>query len=152
MARLSRVYPQARIVYSGGDGTLRATEGAEAEHVLPLLDLFGIPRERVLLEPLSRNTAENAAFSKELVKPRPGERWLLVTSAQHMPRAIGSFRKAGFDVEAYPTDWHADPEYVYWPGIDFVGGLVRLNSASSEWMGLTAYWLTGRTSAFFPAP
>ena len=152
MARLARTYPQARIVYSGGDGTLRARDGAEADYVLPLLDLFGIARDRVVLEPRSRNTAENAAFSKELVKPKPGERWLLVTSAQHMPRAIGSFRQAGFAVEAYPTDWHTELKYRYRPGLDIVGGLARLDSAAAEWTGLAAYWLTGRTSAFFPAP
>ena len=66
----------------------------------------------MLLESRSRNAAENAAFTKELVKPKPGERWLLVTSAQHMPRAVGCFRRAGFPVEAYPVGWrtgrHAD--------------------------------------------
>jgi uncharacterized SAM-binding protein YcdF (DUF218 family) len=52
------------------------------------------------LEPRSRNTGENSVFTKELVKPTPGERWLLVTSAQYMPRAVGCFRKVGFPVEA----------------------------------------------------
>ena len=152
IARLARAYPQARIVYSGGDGTLLAKDGAEADYVLPLLDTFGIARDRVVLEPRSRNTAENAAFSKDMVKPKPGERWLLVTSAQHMPRAIGSFRQAGFAVEAYPTDWHTELRYRYRPSLDIVGNLTRLDSAAAEWTGLMAYWLTGKTSAFFPAP
>ena len=53
----------------------------------------------------SRNTVENAVFSMDLAKPQPGERWLLVTSGYHMPRAIGIFRRAGFAVEPYPVDW-----------------------------------------------
>ncbi len=86
-------------------------EPAEADYLYPLLDSFGVPRERVMLENKSRNTAENAAFTKALVKPKPGERWLLVTSAQHMPRAVGCFRRVGFPVEAYPVDWHTVPRW-----------------------------------------
>ena len=57
------------------------------------------------MERRSRNTQENAEFSKALVAPKEGERWLLVTSAFHMPRSVGLFRKAGFAVEPYPVDW-----------------------------------------------
>ena len=58
-----------------------------------------------MLEDQSRNTRENAIFTRRLVDPKPGERWLLVTSAWHMPRAIGVFRKAGFEIEAFPVDY-----------------------------------------------
>lgn len=152
IAKLARDYPRARIVYSGGDGTLLGKGGAEAEYLQPLLAAFGVDPARVTLEPRSRNTAENAAFSKELVKPKPGERWLLVTSAQHMPRSIGSFRQAGFAVEAYPVAWHSDVTYNYWPGLGIGGNLARLDSVANEWFGLLFYWLTGRTSALWPAP
>ncbi len=104
---LARAYPNARIVYSGGDASLFANHGREADFLYPLLDSFGVPRERVTLENRARNTYENALFTKELVQPKPGERWLLVTSAGHMPRAIGCFRRVGFPVEAYPVDWHS---------------------------------------------
>ena len=66
---------------------------------------LGIPAERIELEDRSRNTVENAVFTRALVNPKPNERWLLVTSAAHMPRAIGTFRQAGFPIEAYPVDW-----------------------------------------------
>ena len=56
-------------------------------------------------EDKSRNTVENALFARQIAMPKPGDRWLLVTSAYHMPRAIGVFRHAGFPVEAYPVDW-----------------------------------------------
>jgi uncharacterized SAM-binding protein YcdF (DUF218 family) len=70
-----------------------------------LLSFVGISRDRAILEDRSRNTVENAVFSKAIVQPKRGERWLLVTSAYHMPRAIGVFRKAGFPIEPYPVDW-----------------------------------------------
>lgn len=149
---LARAYPNARIVYSGGDGTLGGKGGSEADYLPPIVDLFGIAPAHVMLERRSRNTVENAVFSKELAKPKPGERWLLVTSAQHMPRAIGCFRQAGFSVEAYPVAWHTGPRVDYWPSLNIVGNLGRLDSATNEWIGLAAYWLSGRTSALFPAP
>src|SRR5215469_11110570 len=105
VAELARQYPSARIVYSGGSANLIREGAMEADYVGRLFESFGIARDRIILERRSRNTAENAAFSKELVGPKQGERWLLVTSAFHMPRSIGTFRKAGFAVEAYPVDW-----------------------------------------------
>lgn len=152
IAKLARAYPNARIVYSGGDPSLFASGPAEADYLYPLLDTFGVARERVILEPRSRNTVENAVFSKDLVKPKPGERWLLVTSAKHMPRAIGCFRQAGFAVEAYPVAWHTRKHVTFLPSLFLVGGLGRLDSATREWIGLVAYWLTGRTSELLPGP
>jgi uncharacterized SAM-binding protein YcdF (DUF218 family) len=80
-------------------------EGSESQYAGRLLESFGIARDRIVLEERSRNTLENAIYSKDLANPKAGERWLLVTSAYHMPRAIGVFRQAGFMVEAYPADW-----------------------------------------------
>ncbi len=152
IAKLARAYPNARIVYSGGDASLRGNEPPEANFLYPLLDSFGVARERVMLELRSRNTAENAAFSKELVKPKPGERWLLVTSAQHMPGAVGCFRRVGFPVEAYPVAWRTLPRVSLRPGTVFSRGLARLDFSAHEWIGLFVYWLTGRTSELLPGP
>ncbi len=137
---------------SGGDATLAGNRPPETDYVGPLLDDFGIARSRVELETRSRNTAENAAFSKAIAKPKPGERWLLVTSAQHMPRAIGCFRAAGFPVEAYPAAWRTDPDPQNWPNLAVGRSLDRFDSAAREWLGLIVYRLTGRTAALFPAP
>lgn len=152
IARLARDYPNARIIYSGGDASLRGDNMAEAQFLMPLLDSFGVARTRVTLESRSRNTAENAAFSKEIARHKPGERWLLVTSAQHMPRAVGCFRRAGFPVEAYPVAWHTGLKIDYLPSLNIGGNLARLDSVMKEWIGLIAYWLTGRTSDLLPAP
>ena len=152
VAKLARDYPKARIVFSGGNAALFPQAPPEADFVLPLWQSFGIPRERVTLETRSRNTAENAVFTKALIEPKPGERWLLVTSAQHMPRAIGCFRRVGFPVEAYPVDWHTLPRLRFALSRSIGSGLARTDLAAHEWEGLVAYWLTGRTSALFPAP
>jgi uncharacterized SAM-binding protein YcdF (DUF218 family) len=93
---LARRYPSARVIFVGRN---------EADFVIRLFERLGLPGDRIIVERKSRNTIENATFAKQLVMPSPGERWLLVTSAMHMPRAVGVFRKAGFDVEAYPVDY-----------------------------------------------
>jgi uncharacterized SAM-binding protein YcdF (DUF218 family) len=152
LSRLARAYPDARIVYSGGDASLFGSGAPETDFVGPLLDYVGIPRARVLLESRSRNTAENATYTKDLIKPKPGERWLLVTSAQHMPRAIGCFRKVAFPVEAYPIDWRAKRVLAPMAGRTFAKGLTRVDAAASEWIGLLAYWLTGKTTDLLPSP
>ena len=152
MADLARKYPAARIVYTGGDASLTPTGLTETKFVYPLLDQLGVPRERVLLESRSRNTAENAAFTKELVKPKPGERWLLVTTAWHMPRAVGCFRRVGFPVEAYPVGWRTGTRVGFAIALDVSSRLGRLDLAVHEWMGIIAYWLTGRTNELLPSP
>ena len=152
LAHLARAFPNARIIYAGGDASLFGNKRPEADFVGALLDDFGVARSRVELESRSRNTAENAAFSKELARPKPGERWLLVTSAQHMPRAVGCFRAVGFAVEAYPVAYQVERHLRLRPGFTVGNNLVRFDRAVNEWIGLIAYWATGRTSALFPAP
>lgn len=152
MIKLSRAYPSARIFYSGGDASLFADETPEADYIYPLLESFGVPRDRVMLETRSRNTVENAVFTKQLANPKPSERWLLVTSAQHMPRAVGCFREAGFPVEAYPVGWRTIKSIDFRADRTVGDALRRLDMAAYEWIGLVAYWLTGKTSALLPSP
>jgi uncharacterized SAM-binding protein YcdF (DUF218 family) len=152
IAKLARDYPNAKIVFSSGDASLLGNRGAEADYLYPLLDTFGVPRDRVMLENKARNTAENAAFTKALVAPKPGERWLLVTSAQHMPRAMGCFRQVGFPVEAYPVDWHSTPRWRWLQPTEFGRTLATVDDAVHEWVGLIVYRLTGRTSELLPGP
>jgi uncharacterized SAM-binding protein YcdF (DUF218 family) len=128
-------------------------EGTEAEFAARVLESFGIPYGRVLLEDRSRNTVENAVFSKAMAQPKPGERWLLVTSAFHLPRAMGIFRKAGFEVEAYPVDWRTRGwEDALRPFPTMGEGLRRADIAVREWVGLLMYWLTGQSTGLFPGP
>ena len=149
---LTRRYPNARILFSGGSGALIDDGDAEAKFALRLLESLGVPRGRITLEDHSRTTVENAVNSKAIVQPKPDERWLLVTSAYHMPRAIGVFRKAGFPVEPYPVDWRASGlDDALRPFATMSEGLGRTDTAVHEWVGLAVYWLTGRSSELFPA-
>lgn len=152
-ATLARNYPNARIVYSGGSGNLISNDAKEADYAAEIFERLGIPRARLIMERRSRNTYENAAFTKEMVAPKPGERWLLVTSAYHMPRSVGLFRKVGFAVEPYPVDWRVGgPSDMFSFTPVASEGLGRTDLALREWIGLLAYWLTGKTSEFFPGP
>jgi uncharacterized SAM-binding protein YcdF (DUF218 family) len=153
MVELARQYPFARIVLSGGIGGLDQTGETEAVLEARLLERLGIPQSRLLLEDRSRDTDENALQSKAIAHPLPGERWLLVTSAYHMPRAVGAFRRVGFAVEAYPVDWRTrGPKDLVRLFSSVSDGLKRLDTAVHEWVGLLVYWLTGRSSALFPGP
>jgi uncharacterized SAM-binding protein YcdF (DUF218 family) len=150
---LARRYPDARIIYSGGNGDLIFREGTEAEFAVRLFEALGVAHERIVAEEQSRNTVENAVFSRLLAMPTAGERWLLVTSAYHMPRAIGAFRQAGFPVEAYPVDWRTRGDRdLLRPFATLGDGIARTDTAAREWIGLTVYWLSGRSSALFPGP
>ncbi len=153
VADLARRYPDARIIFSGGSAALVFDETAEAVIALRLFERLGLAPGRVIAEDKSRNTVENAQFSRDLAQPKPGERWLLVTSAYHLPRAVGVFRKAGFPVEAYPVDWRTrGTADALRPFATLGDGLRRTDTAMREWVGLLVYWLAGRTSELFPGP
>jgi uncharacterized SAM-binding protein YcdF (DUF218 family) len=151
-AELARKYPNARIVFTGGSPNLISNDAREADFAAEIFEALGIDKKRLILERRSRNTYENATFSKALVAPKPGERWLLVTSAFHMPRAVGLFRKAGFAVEPYPVDWRVGDRVDPFVFSQAAIGLTRTDIASREWLGLLAYRLSGRTDALFPGP
>lgn len=150
-ARLARRYPNARIIYTGGSANLIGSDIREADFAMQAFEDLGIARTRIEIERDARNTAENAILARAIAAPKEGDRWLLVTSAFHMPRSIGLFRKAGFPVEAVPTDWNTDGSAKF----NFaspLAGLGPLNTAAREWLGLGALWLTGKTASIFPAP
>lgn len=144
--------PDAPIVYSGGSSLIGGSEVREADLARRLLESVGFDPARVTFERESRNTHENAVFSKKLARPGSGEVWLLVTSAMHMPRSVGCFRQAGWPVVAYPVDYRVDPDSALEHRIDLGGNLVLLEAAAKEWIGLVAYHLLGYTSDLFPAP
>jgi uncharacterized SAM-binding protein YcdF (DUF218 family) len=151
-AALARRYSDAKLVFTGGSGSILNQKMKEAHYVGPLLAQMGVAPERVLFEDQSRNTHENAELTRRLVEPRPGETWVVVTSAYHMPRTVGAFRRAGWTVVPWPVD------YIYGPGDDgglgfnLAGGLNALAVGLHEWIGLAVYRLTDRTDALFPGP
>jgi uncharacterized SAM-binding protein YcdF (DUF218 family) len=156
-AILARRFPDAKIAFAGGDAGVLYHADTEAQGAEKLLTSLGVPRDRLILESKSRDTYENAVFLKEeltrLGDLGPGKRWLLITSGYHMPRAMGVFRKAGFDIEPWPVDYRTRGKADLLRPFDKVSeGLRRVDIASREWVGLLVYWLTGRSEELFPGP
>ena len=146
--RLAQRYPTARIVLSGGLGGLLNEPITEAAATARLLTELGVTPNRLVLEDKSRTTHENAVFSKRIVDPKPGEVWILVTSADHMPRAVGCFRAVGWPVVADPVDFEAVRRF----HISLAHGLDSIDLAAHEWLGLVFYRIAGWTDALLPGP
>lgn len=152
-AALAQRFPQARVVFTGGIGLLDQSVATEVEIARRMLPAMGIAPERIVYEDRSRNTHENAQFTREMLKPGADETWLLVTSAWHMPRAMGVFRAADFAVVPYPVDYTTfGGAGDFRAGFDLDDGATRATRAIREYIGLLAYRLTGRTQALLPAP
>jgi len=149
---LARRYPQARIIFSGGTDPSWGPGPSEAAIVKQYFVSFGISAERISIEERSQTTEENARFTANLIKPTPQSRWLLVTSAYHMPRAMGAFRKAGFNVIAFPAGSRTHGWREMWyPASTATDNLRRLDIAIHEWLGLLVYRLRGYSSEWFPS-
>ena len=150
---LARQLTATRLVYSGGDNSIVPGPQPHKSIARAVLEQLGADMTRVQFETRSRNTWENAVYSHELLQPEPGSTWLLVTSAMHMPRAMGCFRRAGWSgVVAYPVDYTTTPGLQLIVRWNVVGGLRTINRALHSWIGLIAYRLMGRTDALFPGP
>ncbi len=153
---LARANPGWPVVLSGGSAAILTEEISEATSMRELMVGAGVDVRRLLPEPDSRNTFENAQYSARLIAqkaPQAQGRWLLVTSAFHMPRAVGCFRAAGVPVLAWPTDYRTSGDLGLraWSGQPS-NALRRFDMAVREWIGLVAYYAMGRTSDLLPAP
>ena len=144
--QLSRRYPDAIVLYSGGKVALTPAEQGSFELGPDILRSLRLSEDRLITEGRSRTTAENAVLALTL-KPETSEGpWILVTSAMHMRRALGSFCAAGWDnLVPYPTDYRGG---AFWAdvGWNFADNLGELNDGVKEWIGLAAYRITGRVT------
>jgi uncharacterized SAM-binding protein YcdF (DUF218 family) len=146
---LAERYPGAKLVFTGGSGAIDQGVANEAEYARILFGQLGLAPDRVVFEDKSRTTWENAVNAYELVKPRPSEHWILLTSAAHVPRAVGVFCRIGWNALPWPVGYKSRDHisaYGHWMGQK----LEVLDWAAHEWIGLAVYFLEGRTSALFP--
>lgn len=152
--RLAKRWPEVPVVLTGsGSGGIGddGTDYTEAGTMARLMIEAGIDPGRLVLERRARTTWENALFSREMVRPDKGQRWVLVTTARHMPRSIGAFRAAGWDgIVAHPGDHEIGERPRLRPGL--ANGLRLAEIGVKEVVGLIGYRLTGRSSAFWPGP
>jgi len=151
-AHLAKLYPQAPVIFTGGSGliSLQNTAG-EASIAKQLLTTIGIDSSRLIIESKSRNTYENFLYTKALL-PKKNGTYLLVTSAFHMPRAVGIARMQNVNVIAYPVDYRSNSDALRKIDFDFFDHLKVLEPAWREWIGLTVYYFTGKTNRVFPSP
>ena len=141
---MMRRYPHLRMVFSGGGGaSLGASGQVEADLAQRYFRNLGLGDERAMYERSSRNTFENATMSRDLVGNDIKLPWLLVTSAAHMPRAHGTFAKAGWNVTAYPVDFETTSAS-YWADFSLLDGAELWRNTLREYVGFATYWLAGR--------
>lgn len=150
---LARLYPNARLLVSGGIGGLTGEGEGDAVVAQRFFVRMGIDASRLVLEGESRTTAENAELTRKIMADAPAGATLLVTSGWHMPRSMGAFRKVGINATPWPTDFRStkgegfsiDP---YQPARN----ALALTHASKEWVGLVAYYLAGKSDTLIPGP
>jgi uncharacterized SAM-binding protein YcdF (DUF218 family) len=149
---LAREHPSARLVFTGGSSALRGSIVSEADIAEQVFKDVGFDTSRIYFERGARNTWENANKTLPVIKPEPGQVWLLVTSARHMPRAMGVFRKVGWPVQAWPVDYRTGGQISFSLRFNLRAGLVSLSESVREWTALLVYNLLDRTAEIFPAP
>lgn len=136
-------YPHLKLVFTGGEGNLNWAKYTEADRAKIFFDLMRVDPARVLYESASRTTYDNAVMTAKLPGLDPKQPWLLVTTAAHMPRSMGVFLKAGWNVTAYPVDFRTagEPD---WGGYSMTQGVEKWHYVLHESIGYVAYWLAGR--------
>ena len=142
---LARKFPAAKLVYSGGSGRMINQQYKAADVARRLFNHQGMDLSRILFERESRNTWENGLFSKKLVNPKMGEKWVLITTAWHMPRAVSVFCKIGWDVIPFPVDYQSERGNllrVDWGGVSNMSGLAV---GVKAWVGQWAYWFSEKS-------
>src|SRR5262249_15025343 len=138
--------------FSGGSAALTTERVTESDLARDLFTSLGLTPDRIQFENRSRNTCENAIYTAQLVKPTKQQNWVLITSAMDMPRAVGAFRKVGFNVLPYPVDYTTGKGGALDFSLTVGGNLGSLDHAVHEWLGLLAYYLMGCTDELLPGP
>ena len=140
---------KAKIIFSGGSGFINRPELDHAQHVKKFFISMNLNTDEIFFENKSKNTYENIIFSQQILKTNKNKKWLLITSAFHMKRAILIGEKNGWDFIAYPVDFKINKDFKFKPSLKLLSNINYFNSGSHEWLGLISYYLMGRTSKIF---
>lgn len=145
-AALARRFPQAKLVFTGGMASLVYSDATQvpSQMTTAIWRSLGVPEGQIVLEERSRNTSENAIFTRDLVQPQPGQTWVLVTSAWHMPRAVETFQRNGWTgIVPWPVDFRSGGQALRleWRLDDH---LQDADVALKEFLGLIVYRVAGK--------
>lgn len=151
-AMLGDARPGVPLLFTGGSGHLFEQDSKEGHYFENLAKLLGLDNSRLIIESESRNTMENAVLSKALVTIEPNRPWVLITSARHMPRAVGLFRKQGWPVIPYPVDYITLPTRGWTLSLENLGGQSMLDAAVHEFLGMAVSYALGYMETLYPAP
>ena len=146
---LMQRYPNVKIIFAGGSGSIFDQELTHADVARNFFEQLNIDTENIIFESKSRNTYENILYSKKLAKPSLDENWIIVTSASHMIRATNIGKKLGWKFIPYAVDFQVGKKIIWIPSIYFLTNMNRFNSSSHEWIGLIAYYIMGRTNKIY---
>lgn len=149
---LARTHPRARLVFSGGAGQLGpdAADAREAEDAKAYLAAIGYGALPVEYESASRNTYENARNTMTMIRPAQDEKWIVVTSAYHMPRAVGTFKALGWHVIPHVADMKTDGAYRLMPSLNVARNFALLDLSIKELIGTLVYYITGKSAVALP--
>ena len=140
---LARRFPDAQLLFTGGSGSLLRQELKGADVARRLLIDQGIDISRVEFERESRNTYENALLSQKIVG-EDREKWVIITSSSHMPRAMRVFCKIGWEVMPYPVDFRTSSPVEFRLGWNIERSLRLISLGLKERIGTMVYWLTDK--------
>lgn len=150
-AALMRRYPEAEVFFTGIYGEVLQGEFADNERAPGFFADESFARGRITFLGAARSTYEDALLTLEAASLGPGETWLLVTSALHMPRAVGVFRALGWRVTPYLVDYRTTGELELGPTLNVLQELTELDRVVREWGALYIYEQQGRTNRLLPA-
>lgn len=147
---LANKYPSAKLIFTGGTGSITKQEYKGADVAKQLFEQLNFDTTKIIFERKSRNTYENIIYSKDIVKPVKNKKWVLITTGWHMPRSVGIFCKAEWSVIPYPVDHQSYKDNLFRIDFDLANNLDTLKTGIKEWLGLFAYYLSGKTTSLFP--
>ena len=159
-AALARRYPEATVLFVGGTKSGRFGQLKESSVAVRYFEQLGIPASRIVIDDRSRDTAANARFARQHIErlralrddPTRPYPWVLITSAMHMPRAVGAFLQQGLSPQPYPVNFQALPvdDWLIRPNVS--NNLQLLEQGLHEWLGLLKYYLADDSPVLFPGP
>ena len=145
---LAQQFPEAKFYFPGGL-KMQHDGASESEITHAVIDGLGLNKRQFIIEGESRNTEENAVYIRAMVDRPEDAEIVLITSASHMPRSIGSFQAVGINPIPYPVDYKTSRSGIKWT-LFYRNGMTLMHTALHEWIGLTAYYMTGRIPTLLP--